>query len=483
MKQLLVTCTRVSLARSIGRNTLLQIVGKGIATILGFATVAILQRALGPETYGAYTTVMAYMGFFSVIADFGLYLIVLREIAKPDADKDKVVGNALTLRLIAAAVLLGGGVCASLAFPYSHDIKTGIAIISVSFFFVAIQQVLVSLFQHALRMASVAVGEVAGRIVLLALVAYFAVNGATLWHMLYAVVAGSLVNTLIVFFRSRAFVRLKLRFDYVYWKYLLKETWPIAISIVLNLLYFRMDTIFLSVFRSLQEVGLYGAAYKILEILITFPNMFIGLVMPVLSAVAFVNWERFRVVFQRAFDVLLMGAAPLLVGGLILARPLVVFVGGPAFADAAPFFRILIVAVTFLFFGSLSGYSVTAINEQRRMVWAYLSVAILGLAAYLILIPLYGGYGAAIGTALTEGSIMLAGYIMIWRRSHVLPSFHLLAKIGAAALFMGVVLFFVQSMQVVAATAIGACVYIGSLFALKVLDKSTVKNILSKEAP
>jgi len=471
----------VSLARSIGRNTLLQIVGKGIATVLGFVTVALLQRALGPETYGAYTTVMAYMGFFSVIADLGLYLIVLREIAKPDADKDKIVGNALSLRIIAAVVLLGLGVGASLAFPYSHDIKLGIAIISVSFFFVAIQQVLVSIFQHALRMVTVAAGEIAGRVVLLVLVAYYAAHGPTLWHMLYAIVAGSLVNMLIVLVRSNGFVRLRLRKDYHYWKYLLKETWPIAISIVLNLLYFRMDTIFLSVFRSLEEVGLYGAAYKILEILITFPNMFIGLVMPVLSAVAFVDWDRFRSIFQRAFDVLLIGAVPLFIGGMILARPLIVFVGGVEYAAAAPFFRILIIAVSFLFFGSLSGYTVTAINEQRKMVWAYLSVAILGLVLYLILIPIYGGYGAAIGTVVTEGTIMLAGYTMIWKRTRVRPMFGKFAKICTSAITMGVVLYFMQTAHVVVAAVVGVAVYIICLFVFRVIDKSIFTSIIFKE--
>ncbi|MFA5030413.1 MAG: flippase [Patescibacteria group bacterium] len=481
MKQLLVTVTPVSLARSIGRNTLLQIIGKGIATILGFVTVAMLQRALGTATYGAYTTVMAYTGFFSVIADLGLYLIVLREIAKPGADKEKILGNALSLRIIAALVLLGVGVAASFFFPYSRDIQLGIVIISVSFFFVAIQQVLVSVFQHALHMVSVVVGEIAGRIILLAGVAYFAAHTPTLWNMLYAVVAGSVVNMLVVLIRSRGFVKLRLRKDYRYWIFLLHETWPIAISIVLNLLYFRLDTIFLSVFRSLEEVGLYGAAYKILEILVTFPNMFIGLVMPVLSAVAFTNWDRFRVVFQRAFDVLMMGAIPLLIGGLILAEPLIVFVGGNEYAAAAPFFRILIVAVLFLFFGSLSGYTVTAINEQRRMVWAYLSVAILGIVLYLILIPLYGAYGAAIGTVVTEGSIMLAGFVMIWKRARVLPSFRLFGKVLACSLVMGGVLYFSQSLHVIISAVLGAAVYIGCMFASKAIDVSMLKTIISKE--
>lgn len=471
----------MSLAHAIGRNTLLQVVGKGIATVLGLITVAILQRSLGPESYGGYTAVMAYMGFFSVIADFGLYLIVLREIAKEGADTEKIIGNALSLRIVAAVFILLIGIGISFFLPYDGDVRIGIAIIAISFFFVAIQQVLVSVFQHALKMMSVVVGEISGRIVLLALVWYVASTDPTLTSVLLAVVAGSFVNALIVFFQGRKIVPLSLRFDFAYWKYILRESWPIAISIVLNLLYFRLDTIFLSVFRPLEEVGLYGAAYKILEILVTFPNMFIGLIMPILSGFAFVNWDRFKVVFQRSFDALLIAVLPLFVGGFVLARELVIFVGGEAYADATVFFRMLLFAIVFLFFGSLSGHTVTAINEQRKMVWAYLGVAVVGVVLYLVLIPSYGAYGAALGTIVTEGFIMIAGYIMIYKRAHVRPQFTFFWKALFASAIMGGVLYFAKSLHILLAVSIGVVVYACIAYSIKLISKQDIMQIFSKQ--
>jgi O-antigen/teichoic acid export membrane protein len=310
---------------------------------------------------------------------------------------------------------------------------------------------------------------------------WFSTHNATLSQILLAVIAGSFVNAIIIFFRAGKIVPISLRADVEYWRYIFKETWPIAISIVLNLLYFRLDTIFLSVFRSLQEVGLYGAAYKILEILVTFPSMFIGLVMPVLSATAFVDPERFRSVFQKAFRALLLGALPLLVGGLILARPLIVFVGGDAYAGATSFFQILMFAVLFLFFGALSGHTITAIHEQRKMVWAYLSVAAGGILLYLLLIPPFGAYGAAIGTVVTEGSIMIAGFAMIYRKMRVRPSLSGVGSLLLSVCVMGIAVYFARSLHVLIAAAIGMLVYACMIFITKAIDRSLIKQIVGSE--
>lgn len=473
----------MSLARAVGRNTIIQIIGKVIGTVLGLMTVALIQRSLGSSAFGAYTIVMTFTGFFSVIADLGLYLIVLREIAKPGADEAKIIGNALTLRIVAAVIILGVGAASAMLFPYSAEIKQGIWLVSLSFFFIAVQQVLVSMFQKALRMLPVTIAELAGRVVLLAVVLYFAQSNASLWEILYAVVASTFINALIIVVSARRITAFRLQWDPVMVRYIFGESWPIAISIVLNLLYFRLDTIFLSLFRSNQEVGLYGASYKILEILITFPNIFVALVVPTLSASARIDWSRFKAVFQRTFELLLIAAVPVCVGGFVLAEQIVVFIGGAEYAGAAPFFRILIFSVACLFLGALSGNAVTAINEQRKMVWRYLAVATLGIVAYLTLIPWLGGYGAAIGNLLAEAAIMVAGFHMVWKSARVLPSAIALPKILLAGAGMLLVCFALRPQHVLLALTAGMVVYVALIFALRVLHVSVIREILSKNQP
>src|SRR3989344_6571625 len=125
--------------------------------------------------------------------------------------------------------------------------------------------------------------------------------------MLLAVTLGSIANAVIAFvFMSRR-IRFSLSFDFGYWKYILKETWPIRLSIFFNLIYYKMDTIILSLSWPSSVVGLYGAPYKVLEVLITFPAMFAGLMTPhFVKTYAEGNAERFEKLLSRALEVLAM---------------------------------------------------------------------------------------------------------------------------------------------------------------------------------
>ncbi|MFH0852801.1 MAG: flippase [bacterium] len=470
----------MSLTGQVGRNTLIQFIGKIFGTVLGFATVVFMLRYLAPAEYGHYTTVIAYLGFFSVIADLGLYLMLVREISKPEARPQHAIGNIMGLRIVAAIVLLGIGLAVAFTLPYELIIKQGMVIGVFSFFFIAMNQLLVGIFQKHLAMKWVMFGEVGGRVVLLLGVLGVIYLDMGLLAIIAVVVFGSAINLLISFLAAQKYERIKVQFDWVYWKYIAKETWPLSLSVVLNLVYFRLDTIFLSLMKPAEDVGLYGAAYKVLEILVTFPNMFVGLLLPVLAATAYVNWDRFKHIFQKAFDFLLMATIPMIVGGFLIAGPLVAYIsGGEEYAQAAPIFQILIFAVGFLFLGSLSGHTIVAINAQRKMVWAYLSVAILGLVSYIVLIPMFSYFGAAAGTVITELAIMLAGYILIMRKVKFRLSFKYGLKAIAASIPMGLAIWLSVDLQVFIQAGIGAVVYAVALYLFKGYDRELIKELIS----
>ena len=100
-----------SFSASIGRNAAVQFFGKIISTLLGLATAAAMQRYLLPSGFGSYTAAIAYTGFFSVVADLGLYLILIRDFNKPGADREKILGNVLGLRWASALFEIGRASC------------------------------------------------------------------------------------------------------------------------------------------------------------------------------------------------------------------------------------------------------------------------------------------------------------------------------------------------------------------------------------
>ena len=472
-----------SFARAVGRNTIIQFAGKVAGTALGLVTSVLILHYLHPAGNGSYSTAMAYLGFFSVVADLGLYLILIRDLSRPGADRQRIVGNLLALRWLSAALLLGAGAAVVAWLPLSPAEKTAVFIGTGSYIAVAATQLLVGVFQTNLAMRYVTGAELAGRVLLLGITWWVIRQHAGLNGIMIAVVGGSLLNFGLVWLFVRRFVQVRLRFDWAYWRSTLRTTVPIAMSIVLNLIYFRADTIILRAIKGTYDVGLYAAAYKILEILNTFPLMFVGLLLPVLGA-AFANQDHptFQRIFQRGFDFLIMAALPLLVGGALLAKPLMIFMGGADFAPAAPVFRWLLVAVSALYLGSLSGHVVTIINRQRQMVWSYLAVAVMGLIIYLTLIPRWSLYGAATGTIATEVTTAVVGYIMIMRTMHFRLSVSILPRLLLAAGLMSAAIWWLEKWHWWVALVVGALVYVVCLLITRTLSWTVIKDIVSPSA-
>ncbi|MDD5567085.1 MAG: flippase [Patescibacteria group bacterium] len=470
----------MSLTRQIAHNTIFQLVGKIISTFLGIIVIGLLTRYLGAEKFGYYSTVIAFLQIFAVLLDLGLYIILIKKISEPSAQTDHLVNNIFTLRFFSAIIFLGLAPLASLAFPYPTIVKLGIALTSLSYLFVSLNQVLTGLFQKNLKMNKVALAEVLGRIVLLgatALVLFFKLG---LLSVLVAVILGSFVNFLYVFMAARRFVKIRFVFHWSTWRNILAEAWPIGLSVAFNLIYFKGDTVILSLYQPAADVGIYGATYKVLEILITLPAMFAGLVMPLLTtAFALGDTLRFQKLIQRSVNFLILMSLPLIVGVQFVAKPLMLLIAGNEFAAAGNVLRILVVATGIIFVGSLFGNAVVSVNKQKSMIWVYFLVAAISLTGYLILIPRYSYYGAAAITVLSEFLIMLGSALMVRRAIRFRLDRSGPIRILLATLAMASCLWLFRESHWLVLILVGFISYSLFLVLFKGISRAEIKEILS----
>ena len=271
------------LLTKVAYNTIMQIISKVITALLGLAVVTIMTRYLGRTGFGQYTTIITFLSFFGIFSDLGLTLTTAQMISQPGADQNKILSNLFTLRLVSAVIFLGLAPLTVLFFPYDYIIKIGVLITSLSFLFASLNQILIGLFQKNLRMDKVSIAEIANRIFLLTGVAIAIRLDWGLWGILIMVIISSLINFLLLYLFSFRFARIKLDFDRLLWKKILKISWPLALTIIFNLIYLKADTLILSLIKTQAEVGLYGASYRVIDVLIIFPFMFSGLLLPILA--------------------------------------------------------------------------------------------------------------------------------------------------------------------------------------------------------
>jgi len=442
----------MTLTRKVAYNTIVQIIGKIVTTTFSLALVVVLTNYLGVVGYGEYTTIFAYVGFFSVFADLGLYMISVREISKNENDTEKIVGNLLIIRITLAAIIFSSAAIISLFMPYSVTIKNGIILASVAIAFVTITQAFTTIFQAKLKMHFFVITDIIGRLSVLGLTLFFIQAQKGVVYVVLAYILGDLINLIIAFFLANRLVKIRPQFDWAISKKLLQYSIPLGIAGILGMIQFKIDTLFLSFLplkgglSNMHEVGIYGVSYKIVEVLVTFPSMFIGSVFPILSNYLSNNNEKAKDVFQKALDFLIIVALPMIVGTLILSPKIITTISGSSFILASNALRILIFAVAFSFIGNLFSHVIISANLQKKLIYVTLSASIFNIITNLIFIPYFSYMAAAINTVITELLIVILTFRIIYKNMGIKPSYKLLSRALLASVFMGAFVFFIDKL-------------------------------------
>jgi len=466
-----------TLSSKVAYNTIVQIIGKTIATVLGLVAIAIMARYLREIGFGQYTTIITFLSFFGIIADFGLTLITSQMISQPGNNQTALLNNLFSLRLISAVFFLGLAPLIVLFFPYEPIIKLGVAVTVLSFFFTALNQILVGFFQKNLTMTIVAIAEVVSRIILLGGVVITAYLNLGLLSIMVATVIASLVSFIMHYWFSRRFIKIDWQIDLTFWREIIKKSWPLGLTIFFNLIYLRADIFILSLLKSQADVGLYGATYKVIDVLTTLPFMFAGLILPILTLEwASKNFLKFNQVLQKSFDAMIILAIPLIVGAQFTAKPLMLLIAGKDFSQSGNILKILILAIGFIFIGCLFAHAVIALDKQKNIIGAYIFTAVTSLIGYLIFIPRFSYYGAAWVTVYSELAIAVFSLYIIVKYSGFRPNFKVFLKSLAAALIMGLsVYLLIDKINLIFIILLAGLIYFIGLYLLKGIDKEDLK--------
>ncbi|MFA4845325.1 MAG: flippase, partial [Patescibacteria group bacterium] len=416
-------------SRSIASNFSIQLIGKVLSVLIGLVSVAIITRALGTYAFGEFTTATTYLQMFATVVDFGLTLTLIVMISENGVDEQRIVGNFFGLRLLSGFILFSLAPLTVILFPWSDVVKQAVLVGALGYFLMGGATMLLGVFQRHESLWRAAVAELVNRGVLLILVAVFALTTPTVITMMIASVIANLVWLLLMIRFAKPFVTVRPLFEWEQWKKIIARSWPIAVSIIFNLLYLKGDILFLAYFRDSSEVGLYGMSYRIIEVLTVLPVMFMGLVLPSLVA----SWsaghrDEFRARVTKTFDVFAMAVIPVVIGAQLVATELTVMIAGAEFAPAGQVLQLLVLALAGVFFGALYGHLIVAINRQRMMISGYLGVAVISITGYLLLIPDYGMWGAVLVTLVSEGLIALITFLVVYRVTGSLPNLKVTLK-------------------------------------------------------
>ncbi|MBI3495574.1 flippase [Candidatus Berkelbacteria bacterium] len=477
--------------RAIARSTGIQFIGKIVILLLSLITIGLITRYLGVEGFGAYTTIFAYVSFLSVFADFGFFAVMITQLAAADSNHHVIVSNIMTLRALLAIGVYAIGFLVALVLPYPSALHLGIAIIAAAWFGQTLNQTLVGVFQVNQAMGRPVLADLIGRLVVLGAVFAAVRLDLTLWGVLISYLIGGMVTLALNLYFVRSFVQLTVAFDRAYWHKVMRLATPMGIVLVLGFIYFKVDTVILSLMKTQEDVGIYGVPYKLIEVLLTFPSIFMGTVLPLISRYLATGDPKINGAFDKAFNFLMFIGLPTLFIGLILARPLVATLGGEQFLNAstltvvgyaitAPILlQILLVAVFLSFISHLTTYMVVAAGRQKDLVVPNLCFAVGNILLNVIFIPYFGYLASAIITVVTEFAVLIVSYtIVIKRIGRFVPSGSFFLKAMAITAIVGVIVYLIRDLSLPLTLAVTAIIYGGAGVLFGLIPRGMLANVV-----
>lgn len=466
-------------SHTIAHSALVQYISRGFAIVFGLVAMAIMTRMLGPEGFGYYSTIVGFLTMVTIVVDFGFILTTTKMVSEYPERRGAVMGTIGGVRILTTVGVLALAPLGALVMAYDSVVQEGMWIAMFSFMAVSIHQIIIGYFQARYMVQWNALAEVGGRVVLITLLAVAWWLGGGLMGAISAVVISSATTLVLGSIALRNVETQRIVFDRTLLPEFWRTTWPVGLSVILNLLYLKTDIVILSLYRGPVEVGIYGAAYRVIDVLTGVPMLFMGVVLPVLT----IAWkqrdtQRFHTVAQEALRFLLVVGVPITLGGILVGVPLMRLIAGDDFAPAGVVLGVLLLAQLGLFIGGVFGHTVVAMNAQRTMMWGYGICALLSLAGYIIFIPQYGMWAAAWVSVASELFVAVWSCVLVTTRARLRIETGWLGKLAGASIVMVATLILTQLFPVIVQIVVAACAYATMILVLRVYEVGRIRALL-----
>ncbi len=393
----------------ISRQTLWQILGKAVTSVSTFIILGTVARNYGEKGTGVFTLALTYLAIFYLLSDFGFNAHVLKKVQSSkfkvqSLDWQKLLGTrilwSMGLILIATFTLL--------LWPFtSVDFAWAVIFGSLSILGSAVFVSCNLIFQAKLKYNLSVLASGTGTLVSLGVFVYLSLQKYPIPFLMLAHLTGWFVIAAAALFLVKRFLpNLSPIYDMRYTIKLFKDTWPIALTLALNVVYFRIDSFLIAYFKGITDVGIYNVAYSVFQSALVLP--------------AFIMNAYYPLMLKSLSKIKLVGTGLLLLavfGSLITlmtAQPIIGLLTGEGFLGSVQSLQILSLGFPAYFLSSLLMWFMVTKGRYKTMLLIYTFGLILNLILNFIYIPQYSFLGASWITVVSEYAILLLQFIAIY---------------------------------------------------------------------
>ncbi|MCL5411970.1 MAG: oligosaccharide flippase family protein [Patescibacteria group bacterium] len=399
-------------------NTLAQLVAKAVNSVSTLLITLLITTNYGEAGFGNFNTIITYIFLFYILVDFGLNAIAIQDFVSEERKTDSYFSNLIGIRLT-LSIFTSFTALAVLAFGnYSSEVKLGIIIALGMIFTQGLFNSTNAIFQARMRYELAAVADIVGSLTTLFLAYLVVRGGGGILPVVFIYVVGGFVRVGVSLFLARDFVRpLKLAFDFKIWKTLLLSSLPLGLTLVFSQIAANIDKqiIYLTHYPPQLNLtgdaaaGIYGLAYKFLDLALVLPAFFINSVYPIMIKKNNEGTGHFdRVIRKMGLFLFLISLVGAILGIYLAPWIISIFRGGHSdFNGSINVLQILLLGLPLFYVSGLLMWALITLGRQRELMFIYGFAALFNLVTNLVFIPIYGYLAAAVITLLSETVILL----------------------------------------------------------------------------
>jgi len=375
-----------------------------LENLIRFLVMIWIARFYGPSNYGILVFVLSFVTFFSAFSDIGLSNLTIREVSK-DASLAKLYTQNVTALKIALGTITYAFMIAVISLLNKGDGKSiEIAIFlglyailnSFSIFFQ-------SFFRANQKMEQEALSRSIQNLSLLAIVFFIISKDMKISDIGFAFFISAVIGlTTSIYIIAKNYSTSFFNINIQICREIIKKAWPFGFSIIAVSVYENFDSILLGITRSNEEVGYYGAAYKIAMMSAIFSSIISSSFFPLLSKKHKEGVEQMRNSADNLSKTLLIFAWPILIGSLVFSDSIILAIYGSEYRSSIFIFQVLILSKILIYFTAIFGQVVQAANRQRSHFKITSKGAALNIILNLILVPTFGINGSAFASLATS---------------------------------------------------------------------------------
>ncbi|MBN1543395.1 flippase [candidate division KSB1 bacterium] len=452
-----------SLLRNTGARSVAELTSRAGSAVFWVLVVRYLgQSALGSLAFG-----LSLFAMTLTLAKLGLGTVLIRSIADRPQVGSRLFGNGLLLGFVASIFAGGLMLIGAQMLAVQAETRIVVSILAAAMPFAAIFYWSQSLIWSAEKQGYIAIARFAENTAKIIFGLAVLLSGKGLIELAWVILISKIISCFVGLFFA--------------WRIAPPDFHPdktILRSFVGRIPVFAFISLFYDAFVSMAivlithlhgeaEAGLFGAAYKLLDILIFMTHAYSQALFPILARTKD-NRQLLTTLLKKSIKYLWIFTLAAAAGAAVLAEPLIHLIYGSDLSAAVPVFRVLILSLIPLAMIPVFAYTLVSQKLERFDLLANAIGCGLLMLIGLLFIPRYGAVAAASAQVIAAFGFLVVEYFAVKR---LLPLF-IFGEVGLPAVgvvIMSSIIYAFRDLTLLITIPIGVLSYLVFLWTTRVL--------------